>query len=161
MAFDWIAQGNMCGSCLCMCVCVCTGESDLKTKLQSLTPTPSALWIVETHRSLRQRYSVSPGTAGEEDNRDNIARFSWEHASVCFPAAALGCAFQQLCVYGRALFRLVGCTVIGSVSEATPKITQLQLGCVCMRFLLLKMFFSAPNKLIAEWGITVRCTARR
>lgn len=51
------------------------------------------------HRSLRQRYCVLPGPAGEEDNRDNIARFSREHASVCFPASALGCASEQLCVW--------------------------------------------------------------
>lgn len=42
---------------------------------------------------------------------------------------------------------LVGCTVIGSVSEATPKITQLQLVCVIPS---VKDVFSAPNKLIAE-----------
>lgn len=74
-------------------LCACTGEWDVG--LQSLTPTPSALGIVEMNLLLQQHYCDSSGTAGEEDNRDNIARFSREH--VCFPASALGCASEQLC----------------------------------------------------------------
>lgn len=63
------------------------GKPDLKRKLDGLAPAPSALWIVELHRLLWQHYCVLHLPAGEEDNTDNVTRFSWKHVSLPWPWA--------------------------------------------------------------------------